>query len=61
MSEEEVPPMDLSKTVEISAEEEDKLNNFLKKLNQNIAGDSELEGILGGTVNKWMKEISDKQ
>ena len=61
MSEEkEVKEMNLSEVVEIDKEEEAKLQKFLNKLNANIEGDKELEDLLGGTVNKWIKEIDEK-
>ena len=45
--------LDLSKTVPISAEEEQKLAGFLGRLKAGIKGDSELEAMLGDTLNKW--------
>jgi hypothetical protein len=57
MEKEEAVPMDLSKTVAISAEEEGKLAQFLKRMQEGIKGDSELEGMLGGTIDKWSLEL----
>lgn len=45
--------LDLSKTVPISAEEEQKLGAFLQKFQASIKGDEEMEGIFGNTINKW--------
>ena len=39
MSDQPEQLLDLSKTVEISAEEENKLNQFLQRVNANISGD----------------------
>lgn len=57
MSQQEEAPWDLTKVVAISPAEESKLNQFLRKLNKNIEGDSELQDLLGGPVTQWMKEI----
>jgi hypothetical protein len=51
--EEQIPNMDLSKTVPISNEEEAKLVQFLKRMQEGIKGDTELEVLLGGTIDKW--------
>lgn len=57
---EQQEPMDLSKTVAISAEEEAKLADFLKRMQEGIKGDSELEAMLGGAIGKWSSELEAK-
>ena len=56
-NEEQPPTMDLSKTVPISHDEEAKLALFLKRMQEGIKGDSELEVMLGGTIDKWSQEL----
>lgn len=60
MEQQEQQPVDLSKTVPISPEEEAKLADFLKRMQAGIAGDSELEAILGGAIGKWSSELQAK-
>lgn len=58
MENEEKPnSIDLSKTVPISQEEEAKLALFLKRMQEGIKGDTELEVMLGGTIDKWSQEL----
>lgn len=53
-------PIDLSKTVPISPQEEAKLADFLKRMQAGIEGDSELEAMLGGAIGKWSSELAAK-
>ena len=48
--EQEQPPIDLSKTVPISTEEEQKLAKFLKKVVNNVNKDDEMEMMVGQTA-----------
>jgi hypothetical protein len=54
-------PLDLTKTVPIDAQEEEKLKQFLKRMQEGIQGDAELEDMLGGTIDKWSKELNVKE
>ena len=55
MDSEQKVPLDLSKTVPISEEEEKKLSAFLSNLSKNIKGDNELEALFGGPVGQWSR------